>query len=149
MERKATMSPEENKAQVRQMLTKLWNEQDVNVVDQYVAADYVSHSRTPGIPPNRDGAKQWAALQLKAFPNGKRKIESQIAEDDKVVTRISADLPHEGDFLGIQPTGRTIHVTAIVIHRLDNSKIVEEWMEMDRLDMLQQLGAMQTPGSGS
>jgi predicted ester cyclase len=98
----------------------------------------------PGISPNRDGAKQWAALQFKAFPNGKRRIESQIAEDDKVVTRISADLPHEGDFLGIQPTGRTIHLTIILIHRIDNGKIVEEWMEMDRLDMLQQLGAMQT-----
>jgi hypothetical protein len=52
------MSSEEKKAYVRQMLCTLWNEQDVNVADQYVAADYVSHSRRPGIPPNRDGAKQ-------------------------------------------------------------------------------------------
>jgi hypothetical protein len=77
----------------------LWNEQDVNVADQYVAADYVSRSRRPGIPPNRDGAKQWVGLQFRAFPNGKRQIE----KDDQVVTRISVDLPYEGDFLVSNP----------------------------------------------
>jgi predicted ester cyclase len=89
-------------------------------------------------------AQSSSGLQFKAFPNGKRRIESQIAEDDQVVTRISVDLPHEGDFLGIQPTGRTIHVTAIVIYRLDNGKIVEGWMEQafehQREDMTRQIG---------
>jgi predicted ester cyclase len=53
---------------------------------------------------------------------------------------------HEGDFLGIAPTGKRVSFSGIVILRVVDGKIVERWAQLDNLSLLQQLGAIPAPG---
>lgn len=80
-----------------------------------------------------------------AFPDMRLKVEDQIAEGDKVVTRWSLAGTHTGDSkhsrLGaVKATGKKVHLTGITIHRIKDGKIVESWGEVGKLEALEQLG---------
>ncbi len=81
-----------------------------------------------------------------AFPDLHLTIEDEIAEGDKVVTRVTARGTHQGSFMGIRPTGKRAVVTGIVIDRFANGKTVEAWNNLDDLGLLQQLGVIPAPG---
>jgi predicted ester cyclase len=85
-------------------------------------------------------------MYLTAFPDLHLTIEDLIAEGDKVVDRQTARGTHQGTFMGIPPTGKQITVTAMNISRIVGGKIVEHWVELDTLGMLQQLGVVPMPG---
>jgi predicted ester cyclase len=69
-----------------------------------------------------------------------------MAEGDKVVTRSTMQGTHQGEFMGIPPTGKQFTATAIDIVRFAGGKAVEHWGNSDDLGMLQQLGVIPTPG---
>ncbi len=70
-----------------------------------------------------------------------------IANDTTVVERSSAAATHNGEFMGTPPTGRKIRWTEIHIYRFADGKIVEHWVELSMLQLLQQIGAIPTPGA--
>jgi predicted ester cyclase len=72
--------------------------------------------------------------------------EDQVAEGDKVVTRLTARGVQSGDLPGIPATGNEMVVTATVIHRIANGKLAEKWSDKDVLGLLQQLGVISLPG---
>ena len=79
---------------------------------------------------------------LKAFPDLHLTVEDMIAEGDKVVTRFTSRGTQTGAFMGIPPTGKQVTVSSIVIARIADGKIVEEWGLDDQMGMLQQLGVI-------
>lgn len=141
------MSAEENKALVRRYLEQV-DIGDVAVVDEFIGLNYADHNPPPfpGLAPGIKGARQAFVLALAAFSDFHHTIEDQIAEGDKVVTRISAYGTHTGELLGIPPTGKHVTMTGITIHRIANGKLVEHWAQIDALGLLQQLGAVSLPG---
>jgi DNA-binding SARP family transcriptional activator/predicted ester cyclase len=134
-----------NKALVRRFYEEI-DKGNLDAMDELVAEDYVDHSPPafPGLGSGREGFKNSFKLFLEATP-GYHKIEDQIAEGDKVVTRLRAYGTHAGDLPGIPRTGNKLTVTAIVIHRIANGKLVEKWSNKDALGYLQQLGLMPGP----
>ena len=81
----------------------------------------------------------------RAFPDFRATILDQIAEGDKVVTRKVFHGTHEGELMGIPPTGREVEIQVIDIVRLADGRIVEHRNVVDRLGLLQQLGALPAP----
>jgi predicted ester cyclase len=77
-----------------------------------------------------------------AFPDMHVVVEDQIAEGDKVVSRLTIRGTLQGDFLGIPPTGKQVSVTGIGIDRIENDKFVESWGNFDALGLMQELGAI-------
>jgi predicted ester cyclase len=73
-------------------------------------------------------------------------IEDLIAEGDTVVVRHTFAATHQGNFMGIAPTGKYVTVTAILINRNTNGKGIETWINGDDLGILQQLGVVHMPG---
>jgi predicted ester cyclase len=73
-------------------------------------------------------------------------IEDQIAEGDKVVTRWSTSAVHTGNLMGIPASGKPGMVSGITISRVAGGRIAEEWTNWDQVGMLQQIGAIPTPG---
>jgi predicted ester cyclase len=63
-----------------------------------------------------------------------------IAEGDKVVTKWLAEGTHRGELMGAKPTGKRISVSATVIDRIKDSKVIEHWANRDDLNFLQQIG---------
>jgi predicted ester cyclase len=113
---------------------------NLDAMDELVAEDYIDHS-----PPPFPGLKQAFHLFWDATPDT-HDIEDQIAEDDKVVTRLTARGIQSGDLPGIPATGNRMIMTATVVHRIENGKLAEKWSDKDVLGMLQQLGVIPTPG---
>jgi len=132
------MGVEENKALVRRFYSEI-DKGNMEVIDEVVAEDYLDHSPPPfPMPPGREGVKASMRLFWEATP-GQHVIEDQIGEGDKVVTRLTCYGRHEADLPGIPRTGNEMEMTATVIHRVLDGKLVEKWSNKDVLRMLQQL----------
>jgi predicted ester cyclase len=115
---------------------------NLDAMDELVAEDYIDHSPPPfPFAPGREGLKQAFKLFWEATP-GYHRIEDQIAEGDKVVTRLTSFGTHEGDLPGAPRTGNDMEMTSITIHRIANGKLVEKWSEKDMIRLLQQIGVM-------
>jgi predicted ester cyclase len=138
------MSIETNKALVRRFYTEI-DRGNLDAMDEIVAVDYLDHNPPPfpGLAPGREGLKQSFRLFATATP-GYHRIEDQIAEGDKVVTRLTSFGKHEGDLPGAPRTGNDMTMTSITIHRIANGQLVEKWAEKDILGFLQQIGVIPT-----
>ena len=139
------MTETENKALVRRFYEEI-DKGNLVAMDELVAEDYVDHNPPPfpGLGTGRDGLKQVFETFWRATP-GHHVIEDQIAEGDKVVTRLTAYGKHEQDLPGIPRTGADLKMTATVIHRVEDGKLAEKWSDKDVLGFLQQLGVMPRP----
>lgn len=136
---------ESNKALVRRFYAAI-DEGDSAAMSELVADDYVDHSPPPfpGLARGRKGVEQAFAIFAEATP-GIHLIEDQVAEGDKVVTRLTAQGTHERDLPGIPRTGNRLTMTATVIHRIEGGKLAEKWSDKDVLGFLRQLGALPDP----
>lgn len=133
---------EANKALVRRWLAEM-DKRNLHIVDELVAVDYIDHNPPlPDLAPGREGVKQANALLLAAFPDATHTIEDQIAEGDKVVTRITVRGTFVGEYLGIPPNGKQITAEGIMIHRIAGGQMVEHWAMADNLRLFQQLGVI-------
>jgi len=139
------MSTEENKALVRRFYEEI-DTGNLDAMDELVAENYMDHNPPglPGLPPGREGLKHAFRLFWKATP-GRHEIEDQIAEGDKVVTRLTAYGKHEGDLPGAPRTGNDLRMTSITIHRIENGRLAEKWSGKDSLSFLMQIGALAAP----
>jgi predicted ester cyclase len=136
---------QDKKMIVERFLTELWEERDLDIVDEVLAENYVDHSLPEKLPPNREGFKQFAKMYHRAFPNIDTEVEDVIIEGDKVAMRWSARGVHKGEFMDIPPTNKPVEMTGINILRFSGNKVVESWNEFDQVGMLQQIGAMPEP----
>jgi serine phosphatase RsbU (regulator of sigma subunit)/predicted ester cyclase len=122
-------SAEENKALVRRFI-EAQDKGDLETLEELLAPDFVDHSLFPGQDPGREGFMQSAAEEHAIFSNVRIHIEDQAAEEDKVISRLTIKRIHDRrEFMGVAPTGMELKATAIVIHRMAEGKIVEEWSE--------------------
>jgi steroid delta-isomerase-like uncharacterized protein len=139
------MSIEDNKAYIRRGYEEGFQQRNLAVFDELMAPDYVWHIASLTVQ-GRESAKQLIAQFLTAFPDGHYTIEDMIAEGDRVVVRQTFRGTHQGDFLGIAPTGKQVTTTEIEIFRVTNGKSVENWTNSDDLGLLQQLGVVSFMG---
>jgi steroid delta-isomerase-like uncharacterized protein len=141
------MQAEANKATSRRFFEEIVNARQLGVADEIFAAEHTYHDpASPMIGRGPEGMKQLISMYLAAYPDLHHTVEDVITEGDKVVTRWTGTGTHQGDLLGIPPTGKPAKVMGIWIHRLAGGKIVESWNVWDTLGMLQQLGVVPAPG---
>lgn len=134
---------ERNREVVRRFIEEGWNEADFEVVEELVAADGVTHDPTLGdLPEGPEGAKQAIQLYHDAFSDAHLEIEDVIADEDEVAVRWTGTGTHDGELMGVEPTGTEVEVSGIEIDRVEDGKIAETWVVYDALGMLQQLGAV-------
>lgn len=142
------MSADQNKALVKRLYQELLTKNNTQVVDELVAGNYVDHYAPPGLPAGPDGLKALAAMYGSAFPGMKLTFEDQIADGDRVVSRWRVQGTHQGELMGIPPTGKQVNITGIAIDRIAGGKVAEHWEIFDQLGMLQQLGVVPAPEQG-
>jgi steroid delta-isomerase-like uncharacterized protein len=139
---------EQNKAIARRFYEEALNGKNLDIIAELFAANYQAHPPGAPEPLSREAFKQFISLFHAGFPDFHLTFEDEIAEGDKVVLLITAHGTHQGEFLGIPPTGKPATWTGISISRLADGKIVEQWGEQDFLGLLQQLGAIPAPAQG-
>jgi predicted ester cyclase len=82
-------------------------------------------------------------LLLSAFPDLRMDVEDLIVEGDKAVARVRATATHDGEFMGVPPTGKRVGIQLIDIMRFDGDGLAcEHWGVADMLSLMQQLGVV-------
>ena len=92
-----------------------------------------------------EAAKQGAANFRRGFPDVISTIEDLIAEGDKVVARWRSRATHQGDYMGIAPTGNEVEFTGISFYRIEEGKIAQSWNIEDQLGLMRQIGVVPEP----
>ncbi len=131
------MTPEENKAIVRRLFEELVSKGDMAVADELFAPDFVWPQFGLRGP---EGVKQWVMAFRAAFPDVEDTVEEQIAEGDKVMSRVTVRGTNHGEWYGMLPTGKSAVWPAVGIDRLADGKIVERYAVFDLVGVMRQLG---------
>jgi steroid delta-isomerase-like uncharacterized protein len=140
------MSTEANKATIREFFELVWNQGDEAAIDRFIAEDAAGND--PDFGMGREGFKrQWRQWQA-AFPDLHFAIEEMVAEGDTVVARWTLTGTHQGPFLGLAPTGRTIRVRGMSLDHLENGVLVSGFDGWDNLGLRQQLGMVPVEPKG-
>jgi steroid delta-isomerase-like uncharacterized protein len=140
------VSAEDNKALVRRFVDEVQSGGNTDLIDEICSPEFVNHSAPPGLPADCEGIKIVTAMFRGAFPDSYFSVEDMIAEGDEVVTRKTFHGTHEGEFMGIPPSGRTVNVSLIDVVRISEGQVVEHWSVGDNLGMMQQLGVIPQQG---
>src|ERR1700758_2436771 len=140
-------SADQNKALVRRFYEEI-DKGNIDILDELVAENYADHNPPPWprSGSGRERLKEDFRLFWRATP-GHHIIEDQIAEGDKVVTRLTSVGKHEGDLPGAPPTGNELKMTSITIHRIADGKLAEKWSEKDMLSFLRSIGVLPPMGA--
>ena len=140
------MSAEMNKAVVRRIYDELWNERRLGVAEEVIAEGGVNYDT--GLSPQPFGPEQMKGtvrMVTAGFPDNHHEVEEVIAEGETVAARVTLTGTHEGEFMGIPPTGRRIEITEIHLYRVEGGKAVEHRVGRDDLGAMRQLGVIPEP----
>jgi steroid delta-isomerase-like uncharacterized protein len=119
---------------------------DIDGFGDLVADDFVEHEETPGLEPTKEGVKQLFRMYRAAFPDLRMEAEDVLVSGDKAAARVRATGTHEGDFMGLPATGKSVDVQLMDIIRFgDDGLAHEHWGVFDALTLMQQLGAIPAP----
>jgi predicted ester cyclase len=131
-----------NKAVIRRIREQIIPGRNLSQLDDLYTADFVYHGIAMIGDQRGVGAfKGLVGGFLAGFNDFRETVVDQIAEADKVVTRLAGSGTHSGPVMGIPATRKKITWSATIVDRFSNGKLAEEWAEFDALGFVQQLGA--------
>jgi predicted ester cyclase len=135
-------SPEQNEALIRRFIEDVFNGHQLDGLDAFLGDDIVSHwlgmETLTGISAWKAGMADFIA----AFPDITYRLDDCFFVADKGVWRGTWHGSQHGDWAGVAASGREATWTAVIIGRFAGGKLVEDWVEFDRLGLFQQLGAI-------
>lgn len=139
------MSTEQNKVVLRRAAENFSRQGDKSAYLELYDANAVLHGLV-GVEPGLASITQFYQNFWAAFPDCQLAVDNLVAEGDKVACNFVVRGTHQGNFMGIPPTGKPINLTGSTIFRFANGKCVERWSQADFLGLLQQLGVVPSPG---
>jgi steroid delta-isomerase-like uncharacterized protein len=113
-------------------------------IDELVDRDAVVRTPLPIDATGAEALKQVWAMLLRTYPDIHLTVEDVIAEDDKVVGRTTVTGTHQGEFMGVAPTGKSVTYNEIFIFRFANGRVVETWGVVDVYAQMKQIGVIPT-----
>jgi predicted ester cyclase len=121
------------------------NEGELDILDGLVVPDYVEHDPVPGQKPGLEGLKEAYRMFNTPFPDLKFVFDDVIGEGDLVVGRGVISGTHQGEFFGIPATGKKVHWTGTRLFRLKDNRVLEGWVNIDMMGLMQQMGVIPAP----
>lgn len=135
------MGTVENQQLVREMFERAINQRDESVFEEFIDQGYVNFDM-PLPEPGPAGMKALLGSFFAAFPDMRIVVEQTVGEDDLVCTRGYFEGTHDGDFMGVPATGNKVNVKYMDMWRLADGKGVENWVRLDMLGLMQQIGVV-------
>jgi steroid delta-isomerase-like uncharacterized protein len=130
-----------NREVVRTVFSEIWSEGNVEVVPDLFSNAFVGHFPGGHTVQGRDGLAAEVIAHREAFPDWSEEVVDEIVEHDRVAVRFTSRGTNTGEFLGNPPTGRRVRISEVAIFRLEDGKIVEQWVYPDILSLQRQLSA--------
>ena len=134
------MSITKNKALIERYFEEIWNQGNLNVLNDLIGPEYINHS--PGLPdpaPGPEGLKPIVFSICQAFPDLQYRIKNMVVAADKVAVHTVMTGTHQGDFFGVAATNNNIEVEQMQIERIHCGQIVEHWRITDDATLMRQL----------
>ena len=130
-------------AVVERLYEQVWNGRRYALAEELFAADYAH----PSVPDLRGGAAKATVIRgyHAAFPDLAITVNERVAADDRVAVRLKITGTDTGGFRGKPPSGRKINAWGVEFLRIQDGRIVEDWIGADWLGMLEQLGVIDSP----
>jgi len=133
------MDLQESKELVRRCFDELVNDKDLKALDRYCAATFYDHNPPAGAPEGGISATREGFERLyRGLSDLQGTIEEMYAEGDRVFARTTFTGTHEGDLMGLQPTGKRLKMEIWHLFRLEGGKIAEHRAQSDMLMLLRQ-----------
>ena len=134
-------------AVVGDFFERLWNARELELAETLIHPDCETHQLQSGADaaPYRRGPeaiRHHVGEWLGAFPDVRISVNQQVAQADRVATHCTMAGNHQGPWMGIPPTGRRVHVEMMVIHRVADGKIIEDWVLIESYGLFHQLGLL-------
>jgi steroid delta-isomerase-like uncharacterized protein len=132
---------EQNKTLARRWFEDLFSRGDLDAAEEILSAEFLDHlprEKERGI----EELKDYVSVYRTAFPDIEGTVEEIVAEADKVVVRWKSHGTHQGEFMGVAPTGRDVTFTGMRLFRIAENKIAESWVNIDERGLQEQLGAV-------
>lgn len=133
------MSKQDNIA-ATQRLGEAVNSGNLSALNEVFAPTVVDRDPAADQSPGPEGFIHFFTGFRAAFPDLTIAVKQLVADDDNVAIAYTVTGTHQGEFLGIAPTGRPIKARGVQIARFENGLIVERWGSSDQLGILQQIG---------
>ena len=138
---------ENNKLLVKKFVEELWNERKLDVAEAIFDESCHTHQLRSGdqsapVLRGPSAIRAHIADWLSSFPDIKVTVEQSFTEGDRVFSQLAMDGTHSGPWLRMPPTGKRVNIRMVTIHRVQNNKIIEDWVLADFLGLFQQLGAL-------
>ena len=130
---------EQNKASFRYLLEEI-DKGNYAAWEKVCSPDYICHFAGFPKPMSLEEHIKANRTFLVAFPDFHHEINDMVAEAEKVTARVTLTGTHDGEFMGIPPSGNKIKYTAMLTAKFSEGKIVELWGVADMLTLMQQLG---------
>ena len=142
-----TQPSQENVEIARRVAEEAWGEGELDVIDEYLADDFVSHNTgAPEPVRGREAYEELIGQYRSAMPDMTVEVEESFVAGDRVALRFEITGTHDGELMGIEPTGTAVHGEGLAIAHFSDGKVVEVWEYADQLGLLQQLGVVSLPG---
>lgn len=127
---------------ITERATELWNTGNLALVDEIHAANFVNHDPARPDVIDLESYKRFIGEVHTSMPDYQVIVQDTIAEGDKVVSRWTGSGTHQGEYVGIPPTGKQATLAGMTIYRFEAGKIAEAWWVYDSLGVMQQLGVI-------
>lgn len=132
---------EANKAIVSRFYEEVMSQGNMNLLDEIMASDFKDHGETLfGSPQGRDTLKQGITASRAVFGDLHVQLHDVIADGEMVGVRGTMRCTHQGEFLGVSPSGNELSWNGLALFRIVDGKITERWFNSDSLSITQQLG---------
>jgi steroid delta-isomerase-like uncharacterized protein len=136
-----------NELVVSRIWNEVWNQGLLESCDEIFDSNYVGHLPIMDVH-GPEEFKNLVSIYRTAYPDVHLTVEDVFSVGEKMAVRWTSRGTHLGEMMGIPPSNRKIEVMGISIFHLKNGKVMEEWEGFDTLGMMQQIGAIPTPGQG-
>jgi predicted ester cyclase len=139
-----------NKLLVRRYYETVVNTGNIDALTDFISPDYSEIHEGVRHALGLEGARQHVLGVRRTYPDLHLTIEQQIAEDDWVVSVVTARGTHRGVWMGMKPTNKPVEMTVVNIDRVLDGRIVEHGGAANLLDPLLKIGAIRVadPVSG-
>lgn len=137
-------APERTASLVRGVF-EVWNGGDLSAIDELFTPDFVGHFPERKVH-GPDELRAEVTLHRKAFPDWTEEVQETVVDGDRIVVRFTSGGTNLGKFLSRPPTGKRVRISEMVMFRVRDGKIAEQWVYPDILSMQRQLGSI--PGAG-
>ena len=132
----------DHKAQMRRIYDEVFSQGKVELIPELMHEDFVEHEELPpGIPSDRNAPRMMTEMMRSAFPDFQVSVEEMLEDGVKVIARARFSGTHQGEFMGMPPTGNRFDISLIDIIEFEGDKAKAHWGVMDTAKMMEQLGA--------